>query len=102
MESLCHLIVVNEFKTATISIPNPNKPDSIINLFIHAKKDPKISVNLINGTPYIKCTITLSADILTLDSDTDYSNKEALETISNYASYYLEKAHNTLSQLSII
>ncbi len=91
MESLCHLIVVNKFKTATISIPNPYKPDSVINLFIHAKKNPKIYVNLINGTPYIECNIFLSADILSLDENTDYSKKESLELVSNYANSYLER-----------
>lgn len=92
MECLCHLILVNEFETATISIPNPYESDSIINLFIHAKKDPEISVQLINGTPYINCDITLSADILSLDSNSDYSTKESLELISSYANSYLEKA----------
>ena len=84
MECLCHLILVDEFETATISIPNPYESDSIINLFIHAKKDPKISVNLINGTPYINCDITLSADILSLDSNSDYSTKESYTLINNY------------------
>ncbi len=92
MESLCHLILVDEFETATISIPNPYDSKSIINLFIHAKKNPKISVKLINGTPYIECNIFLSADILSLDKNTNYSTKEALEVVSNYANSYLEKS----------
>ena len=91
LESLCHLIIANEFKTSTISIPDPYKSDSIINLFIHAKKNPKISVKLINGTPYIECNIFLSADILSLDANTNYSTKESLNNISNSANSYLEK-----------
>lgn len=62
-----------------------------MNLFIHAKKEPKISVKLINGTPYIECNISLSADILSLDANANYSTKEAIEIISNYANSYLEK-----------
>lgn len=92
MECLCHLIIIDEFETATISIPDPYDYNSIINLFIHAKKDPKISVKLINGMPYIKCDITLSADILSLDENTDYSTQKALDIISDYANSYLEKA----------
>lgn len=91
MESLCHLILVNEFETATISIPDPNNKDSIINLFIHAKKNPKISVNIINGTPYIECNITLAGDILSFDENSNYSTKESLQIISNYANSYMEK-----------
>jgi len=92
MESLCHLILVNEFKTATISIPDPYEKDSIINLFIHTKKRPKITVKLINGTPYINCNISLSADILSLDNNTNYSTKESMDLISSYANSYLEKS----------
>ncbi|MBO4816128.1 MAG: Ger(x)C family spore germination C-terminal domain-containing protein [Clostridia bacterium] len=92
MENLCHLILTDDFETATISIPDPYEADSIINLFIHEKKDPKISVQLINGTPFISCSITLSADILSLDANSNYSNKEALDLISTYANSYLEKA----------
>ena len=92
MECLCHLILVDEFETATISIPDPTDSSSIINLLIHAKKDPKISVKLINGTPFIECNICLSADILSLDMNSDYSTQEALDSVQSYANSYLEKA----------
>ena len=92
MESLCHLILVDDFKTATISIPDPYEADSIINLFIHAKKHPKIHVNLLNGTPYIECSLSLSADILSLDANSNYSTPQALDLISNSANSYLEKS----------
>ena len=92
IESLCHLILIDKFETATISIPNPYNSDSILSLFIHAKKTPKISVNLINGTPYINCNITLMADILSLDENYDYSTNEALNMISSYARSYFEQS----------
>ena len=91
MECLCHLILVNEFETATISIPNPYDSGNVVNLFIHTKKTPKISAKLINGTPYIKCEISLSADIQTLDNGYDFSTQESLDNISYYANEYLEK-----------
>ncbi len=91
MESLCHLILIDEFETATISIPDPDNQDSILNLFIHSKKDPKISVKLVNGSPFIECNIYLAADILSLDSATKYSTNEDLSIISDYADSYLEK-----------
>ena len=84
--------MIDEFETATINIPNVYNTDSILSLFVHAKKDPKISVKLVNGTPYIKCNVTLSADILSLDANYDYSTNEALDTISSYASSYLEQS----------
>ena len=91
MECLCHLILVNEFKTATISIPDPYDSENIMNLFVHARKNPKLSVKLINNMPYIECNIFLNADIQSLDENSDYSTKELLDEISNYANEYLEK-----------
>ena len=92
MECLCHLILTDEFKTATISIPDPYNTNSIINLFIHTKKNPKISVELINGTPFIKCDIMLSADILSLDENTNYSTRESLLRVQESANSYMEKS----------
>ncbi len=54
MEALCHLILVNEFETATISIPDPYELSSVINLFMHTKKNPKISVELLNRNTIYK------------------------------------------------
>ena len=87
-------MLIDKFETATISIPNPYNNNSIISLFIHAKKNPNISVDLINGTPYINCNITLSADLLSLDKNTNYSTTEAVDMISSYASSYLEQSIN--------
>lgn len=95
MESLCHLIIIDDFKTATISIPDPYNTDSIISLFIHAKKNPKVNVKLINGTPFISINITLSADILSIDENSNYSTTESLELIQNNANSYLEKSIST-------
>ena len=54
MESLCHLILVNEFETGTISIPDPYESNSILNLFMHTKKEPEISVKMVNRNSIYK------------------------------------------------
>ena len=91
IESLCHLLVVDKLKNATISSPNPFNLDSSISLYITASKAPKVSVDLINGTPYVKCNISINANILSLDKDLDYSNENNLKLIEEYANSYLEQ-----------
>ena len=92
MECLCHLIVLDKFESSTIAAPNPYNQESVISLYITADKSPNISVELINGTPYIECNISLDANILSLDENLDYSDKNTLNTIEEYANSHLEKS----------
>lgn len=97
MESLCHLLLVNRLKSATLSIPNPFNSDSVISLFITPKKISSISVKFINGTPIINCNINITGYVLSLDEDLDYSKEENLKLVEEYANSYLEQ--NMLSYL---
>lgn len=92
MECLSHLIVLDEFESATISAPNPYNQESVISLYITADKSPDISVELVNGTPFIECNISLDASILSLDENLDYSDKNTLTTIQEYTNSYLEQS----------
>lgn len=91
MESLCHLLVVNKFESASIAVPNPYDIDSVLSLYVTYDKHPKTSVKLVNGTPYIECDISLTANILSLDEDLNYSDKNTLNIIEQYTNSYLEK-----------
>lgn len=100
METICHLMVMNEFEGCTISAPdlyNPNHSNFDLRLF--KKKNPKIKVNIINGIPYIYVEIFLEGYGLSLDSDTDYSSEEGLNNINKSAEYFLEnKIKNYLNK----
>ena len=60
IETLCHLIVTNKLKNATITIPNPYNYEDNISIYIGKYKDTQNSVKLINGTPYIECNLYIS------------------------------------------
>ena len=91
MEALCHLLVVNKLESATISVPSPFNKDSVINLYIASPKDTKTSVKFVNGTPYIDCEVTITANITSFDDHFDYSNEENLKLIEDYTNTYLEQ-----------
>lgn len=90
LDTMCHLIVSGKLQNATISIPDPFDVNEIINLSINQLEKTDISVKLVNGSPYISCNMEVSANILSLSSDSDYATLEKLQTITNYANSYLE------------
>lgn len=91
MEALCHLLVVNKFNSATISIPSPFNSNSIINLYLTTPKNSETSVDLVNGTPYVKCNVYVTGNITSLDENLDYSNEDNLRLIEEYTNSYLEQ-----------
>lgn len=90
-ETICHLMVMNKFESCTASIPYLyDENHSYIDLRLFKKRNPKIKVEIVNGSPYIFVEIFLQGYGLSLDSDTDYSSEEELKKIDNSAEYYLE------------
>lgn len=90
MDTLCYLILEQKLQTALISIPDPFDSTKLINLSILQLKKPDISVKLVNGSPYISVKVYLKATIASLASNSDYSVKENLDVISEYANSYIE------------
>lgn len=89
MDTLCYLILKQKLQTALISIPDPFDNTQIINLSILQFKKPDISVKLVNGSPYISVKAYLKATIVSLASNSDFSVKENLNVISEYANSYI-------------
>ena len=94
IDSICYLTLKNELQSAMISIPDPFNNTELINLSLMQLKKPDISVKLVNGSPYISCNVFLKANIVSLSSGSDFSKKENLNIISEYANSYL-KSHIT-------
>ena len=91
IDSLSHLLIIDELGSATISIPSPFDSNSTISIYIISTKSPEISVKLINGTPYIDCTIYIEGDILSLDENLDYTNEDNLKLIEEFSNSFLEQ-----------
>lgn len=91
MEALSHLLVINEFENATISVPNPYNKNSSLSLYINSNKSPKIDVKIINGTPYIKCNFYISGYILSLDENMNYSDENTMKLINESTNLFLEQ-----------
>lgn len=89
-ETLCYSLIANEVDSCNISIPNTESPESNIDLYIFNNSQPKIDIDIVNGSPFIKIKLKLEARILSVDDNTDYSTKEKLSEISQSANKYIE------------
>lgn len=89
MDSICHLLLKNKLQSSMISIADPFNSTEIINLSLTQYTAPDISVKMVNGSPYITCNVHLKANIVSLSSGSDFTKKENLQTISEYANSYL-------------
>lgn len=96
VESICHLLIINEVDSCIISIDNPvaktenqeqEKEKIELQIFPHKKTNVKISFE--NDTPHISIDIKLDADIMTLDNDINYETEEVLSKISDTTKNYL-------------
>ncbi len=74
-------------KSYNLTIPNPKNDEETIDLHIIFKDKPKIKVDIVNGAPYIKIDLKLTARILSLNSNTNL-------TVSNEDAKLYEEACN--------
>ena len=91
MESLCHLLIVNDVDSCTISINNPLVENKKIELNLFCIEDSKISVEIKDNIPIVSIHLKADADVLTLDDNIDYQSPDNIEKISNAAKKYLDK-----------
>ena len=102
LDSICHLIINNDFKQCTLSIPNPYEKNNYIDLLITSTKKTKCSVDIINNSPLISIDVYLIGYGLSLDSNTYYNTEESLNEIKNYAEKYIQnKLENYLYTTSL-
>ena len=92
IESVSHLIATNNFESTTISIPNPNNPTNLIDIYVYGLKNPKIDMKIINGSPYIKLKYNVLARVVSIDKVSNNSNSDNfINALSESVSKYLEK-----------
>lgn len=90
LETIFYLMVTNNLKSCTISIPDPFNINSNIDLHIDRKKNSKIDVEFINDSPYISIEVFLEGYGLSLDESIDYNSTEDINILNKYAGQYIK------------
>lgn len=91
LDSIAHMILTDQLEESLITIPNPFKSSSNIDLAIGIQKNSHKKVEIINNTPFISCEIFLGATIKTSGKDFDYTTTKNIEIVETELSKYLEK-----------
>ncbi|MBR3163604.1 MAG: hypothetical protein IKF17_05870 [Clostridia bacterium] len=89
LESLCHSIIDNEANTFLISIANPRNSENTIDLSASEYKKTSINVDVSNGSPYINIDVYLNAEIMSIDTNTDYLDEAYLNEVATSANNFL-------------
>lgn len=103
VESICHLLIVNELDSCIISIDNPLLEDEAekMELLIFPTKKSKINVDIKDGIPHISLKLSLDADIMTINNNIDYEDENVLLKISDSLNKYLKtQLTNYLTKVS--
>lgn len=90
LETLCHLIVTNNLKHATVNITNPFDSSNCISLYINLNKQTKKKVSFVNNYPYIECEIWLTGNIPTVYSSINLSDEHCLTILNSSLADYFE------------
>lgn len=91
LEAICHQIVTGNLEYCLVQVENPNDSSQLIDLRIQLDQNPKINIELINGSPYITINIQLNAQILSSNTNWEKMNQTDVEHASNA---YLKKIIN--------
>ena len=95
LDTISHLIVTNELDRCIITIPNPLQENEKIDMNLKLYKKTKISIDIINESPFITIDVFPEGVIRTSGSSFDYTNNDTFEKVENTANIYLTNALKT-------
>ncbi len=90
LDTICHFIILNNFRPAIISINDPFQNDKIMDINLLESRS-YTDVSIINNTPYIKIHVNASGKIKSSNSNFDYSSDESIRIVEDSLNRYLEK-----------
>ena len=91
IETVCFLNLKNKVENFLVTIPDPQRSDSSIDIYLEPDNTNKIKVKIVNGSPYIKIDLNFSGKIYSMSRDSEYLDPEVLESISTSCQNYLKQ-----------
>ena len=88
-ETLCISIIKGEVSSFLIHITNPKYNEEEIDLIIYPSGQKKITVDILNGSPYITFSEKFVGKIYSASEDKEYLNTEEIKTLSELSNKYL-------------
>lgn len=89
-ETLCLSIIKGEVSSFLIHVPNPKDSEKEIDLIIYPSDKREVTVDIVNGTPYITFKEKFVGKIYSASKDKEYLNAEEIKNLSDLSNKYLE------------
>lgn len=101
METICHHIISGKLNTCIINIPSPFEENQTLSVRLQLVKRPNHEIELVNGSAYIDCNVSLEARILTMDENSNYLNHDEVTRLEKAInSYMTSKLYDYLYKIS--
>ena len=91
-QTLSHQLITNELDFSTINITSPFNPNETLDIYISTFKNPKIKVNISNGSPFVQVNLYVAARITSFNSyEINLLTEDKLNLIQNTVKRHIEK-----------
>lgn len=102
LDSICFLIVTNNFENSTISIPNPFEEKKYIDISTNLDKNTKCYISYSNNEPTIHIDTYLTGHALSINQATSFNTSSDINAIEKSAEIYLkDSVTNFLNKTSL-
>lgn len=88
-ETLCLSIIKGEVSNFLIHLPNPKNNDEEIDLIIYPSGKKNVTVDILNGAPYITFSEKFIGKIYSVSQDKEYLTAEEIKSLSNLSNKYI-------------
>lgn len=95
IETLSLLATTNQVNGFLVSVPDPQEVNNYIDIYLTPIKNTSITVNLINGSPYIKLKYHFNGRIYSTQKNSNYLDPAVIENISKSCNNYLQSIFST-------
>lgn len=90
-ETTYHLMLMNNFNSSSITIPDPLVKDKFIVLNIKQSRATKKSVQMLGDKPSLNAKLLIEGDILSIQSGYNYESKENVGKLESAVSEFLKE-----------
>ena len=90
IETLCFLTTKNKVNEFLISVPDSENENEYIDVYMIPNNNSNITIDIINGSPYIKVNYKFDGRIYSMKKNSKYLDNSTLESLSDSCNTYLE------------
>lgn len=91
LETFAHLIVTNELKNCTISVPSPFEEKGSIDIYLTRKSDTKIKIDIVDGKAQINVNCFLTAKISSVSNNHKYLDEKNIRLLEKATNDYIKQ-----------